>query len=278
MIKKALYAVVSGLVLSIVLASTVNGQTVRYSIADGNFKGVSQAESQVRISDGLKELERVTERLTFVRVDNPRRAKLRISFGTPNPKDNIICSGIVSISRNRKEVVISSESSSFSGAFNRNIETLSMHLGLNSARFRFSTYTKIMSIVSIPSYPSQIQMAAIRKRYKTPKGEVKFVPKNLVWAAEKHQYHVRLHNNFWDVRRQLLLIRDAVTNSEDMALAQAAVMENYIDLVANKIPMTSAAAEWHYINNSWLGFPNFINNNGIDPNHPNNGSGDTGDH
>ncbi len=277
MIDKMFYGALI-LVVITVLAGMAKGQTVRFHIEEGNFKGVSQAESQARIIDGLRELERLTEKLTFEQVDNSRRAKLRISFGNPNRKGDILGAGSVSVSRNRKDVVISTASTSFSGEFNRNIETLSMHLGLNAARFRFSTYTKVMREFSIPAYPSQTQMAAIRKKYKVPSNEVKFLPLDLIWMAEKHQHYVALHNAFWAERRQLLLIRDDATNSEEMALAQAAVMENYLGLVANKVPMSAAAAQWHYVNNNWIGFPNFINNTGVDPDHPNNGNGDKGDH
>jgi hypothetical protein len=276
--KRKTVAVLVVVLLGLLYAKMASAQNVRFHIAEGNFKGVSQAESQARIIDGLRELERLTEKLTFEQVDNSRRAKLRISFGNPNPKGDILCAGSVSVSRNRKDVVISTESTSFSGAFNRNIETLSMHLGLNSARFRFSSYTKVIRQFSIPAYPSQTQMAAIRKKYKVPSNEVKFLPLDLIWMSEKHQYYVALHNAFWAERRQLLLIRDGATNSEEMALAQAAVMENYLALVANKVPMSAAAAQWHYVNNNWIGFPNFINNTGVDPDHPNNGNGDRGDH
>ena len=111
-----------GAIVAIVLTNISEGQMIRYHIADGSFNGVSQAQSQSRIIDGFNELDRVTDRLRFERVDNPRRAKLRISFGNPDPKATVICAGTVSISRNRKDVIISSSSTSFSGQFNNNIE------------------------------------------------------------------------------------------------------------------------------------------------------------
>lgn len=267
-----------GATVAIVLTNISEGQMIRYHIADGSFNGVSQAQSQSRIIDGFNELDRVTDRLRFERVDNPRRAKLRISFGNPDPKATVICAGTVSISRNRKDVIISSSSTAFSGQFNNNIETLAMHVALNAARFRFSTYAKVERVVAIPAYPSYYQMENIRKKYRVPKDEVKFLPANLTWAANKHRYYVDLHNANWAERRELIAIRDAATNSEEMTAAQNAVLDNYYRLVANKIPMGAAAAHWHYVNNSWIGFPNYINNGGIDPNHPDNGRGDRGDH
>lgn len=275
---KFVLAFAVGAAVAIVLSSMSEAQMIKYHIADGSFNGVSQAQSQSRIIDGFNELDRLTDRLRFERVDNPRKAKLRISFGNPDPKATVICAGTVSISRNRKDVIISTSSTAFSGQFSRNIETLAMHLALNSARFRFSTYAKVMRVGAIPAYPSYYQMESIRKKYRAPKNEVVFWPRNLGWASEKHQYYVSLHNANWAERRELIAIRDQATNSAEMAEAQANVLDNYARLVANKVYMSAAAAEWHYINNSWMGFKNYINNNGLSEDDDRNGGADTGDH
>jgi hypothetical protein len=275
---KFVLAFAVGAAVAIVLSNIAGAQMIKYHIADGNFYGVTQAQSQSRIIDGLNELQNVTDRLRFVRVGEARKAKLRISFGTPDRRATVICGGRVSISRNRKEVIISKSTDAFVGQFNHNIETLAIHLGLNAARFRFSTYAKVQRVHRIPAYPSFYQMEQIRKKYRVPKNEVKFLPLNLVWVGAKHAHYVALHNANWAERRELLAIRDAASNAEEMRIAQDAVLVNYYRLVANKIPMGAAATEWHYVNSSWMGFTNYINNNGIDEDDDRNGGGDTGDH
>lgn len=267
------------IIMAVLLCANVaSAQTVRYWLEpNGHMAEISSKETHRRIDEAMEEIMDICD-IKIVKVDNPKKAKVRFYFRPQNQ----IPYGALGLAYTRKRYILLNSTRKIGLTTERGdryVQSVAQHEFLHMMRWKHSdTEGSIMHPYSIPKWFNRTDVWYLQKKFGKYRDRVNnetgakgrknrdgkpdrlFIPATLKKASAVFNEYLDEHNRLWDIRRELLAERDASTNEVERAEIQADVLFNHGEIVANKIPLAVASAKWHLINNYWVGAYGYANN------------------
>jgi hypothetical protein len=261
-------------VICLLFTCDLQAQKIKYWLEpNGHMAEISSQETHRRIDEALDEMETICD-IEFIKVSDPNKARIRYFFRPQNQMEYgalglaYVSKGYILLNSTRK-IGLNTERG------NRYVQSVTQHETLHMFRWKHSLVLGgIMHPYDIPKYFNKTDVYNLQKKFgkhkdrlnnstgqrgRDGKPDVLFVPATLKLAGDKFRALKAEHDELHEIRARLIAERDALTDFVARTKKQQEILDNVMDIVEQKIPMSLAAAEWHLINNYWVGTYGYIN-------------------